>query len=444
MGLKRGTRIIFYLEIVLLITFLYTFVPFAHASSTYKGIIGMVIKPIKTFSGETVCKVRITKRDISLKKGKKVYFFSAAEKKGEGNVKFSSKGYLFVKVTSGECTPGLSVRLISEVTSEDYNEPKESSSPTTNSHRSHETSTSTKMNRVQSSYQLSSRSHQQHGAVKELPPITINYAKKVRGEYEDVRIPMNKINSGMDYYMKTLADHTVVIKFGGRKSRGGVRVNIDPMTLMNLYYTYSQYKYMSDMSSYWGGLNYPGMDTFNTLMYLGLATQLFQLFSARSKMQKSMENMTQSMLGRPANLESYIMVIYLDEHVAMARTIFYAYKETIYDEAYLKRYYRNLIDKTKVDEMAVFKVEIFNGSTVPLPLSPFAYRMYLIGANGRRYKAIKYDPQLDTNVPPRGKVSGFVYFPKYDMVTGERLVKGTVKISIEEIGPIKYKILKFH
>ena len=413
----------------------------AFSGEVYKGIIGMAVKSVKTLSGEEVCKLRIVKRDLKLEKGQTLYLYSASQLKAKGVLKLSAKGYVYIKVNWGKCQPGLSVRLVppSELSYLSETRRDESAQETTDA----KTSGTSRESVSSSSSSQKSNGYKKLPPVKlkELPPVTPPYSRReVRDPYADIHIPMDKINDGMRYYTSTLASHTVVLKFGGKKPKQVVKVKLDPTTLMDLYFTYSQFQYMNEMSRWQSSWGYstPGMDSMKTFMYLGLLSQLYSLFNP-PKVGSSLQEMGLV----PKVPESYVMVIYLDEHVAMARTIFHAYKETIYDEPYLKRYYINLLDRTKIRDLAVFKVEIFNGSPVGLPLSPFAYRMYLIGANGRRYKAVKYDPQLDTTVPPRGKVSGFIYFPKYDMVTGERLVRGTVKISIEEIGPIRQKILKF-
>ncbi|MFN4220281.1 MAG: hypothetical protein ACK4GJ_05100, partial [bacterium] len=95
------------------------------------------------------------------------------------------------------------------------------------------------------------------------------------------------------------------------------------------------------------------------------------------------------------------------------------------------------------NDFFIFEVTVFNTYNQPLPLSPFSYKMYLIGQDNKRYRPIKYDVSLDTAVPPGGTVTGFVYFPKYDIQSNTNISSNKIRISIEEIGPIKQEIVEF-
>ncbi len=402
-----------FLKVVTVILISGLLVRFLWASSS--DIIGMTIKAVKLADGQQVCKVKLNP-DVKVKKGDKIYFYTASSYKGSGIVTLSLKGYVFVKMEDGSCEPGLSARL---------KEMRGTNTVSTNSSRTDTTKTE----------------------VKELPPIELPApAESSYDPYSDIHIPMDKINDGMNYYSKILADHTVVIKYGGRKKPHQVKIDFN--SLVNLYYSYESYRTYQDSMEMLNNYDYGYL---NTMFLLSLLSQAINTFRGNNPSSMTPPGMPQIETGpspmevlTPQPRESYIMVVYLDEDLAMGRTVFHAFKETIYDEAYLKRYYLNLIQRTHIDQMAIFQVEVFNGALAPLRLAPFAYRMYLIGPDGKRYKAIKYDPKLDTEIPPGGKVKGFVYFPKYDMVTGEELTRGEVKISIEEIGPIKQRIIKFH
>lgn len=245
-------------------------------------------------------------------------------------------------------------------------------------------------------------------------------------EYQD--LPYSKLNDGLKYYSQVLANKTKVIKFGPNYNSPAKRIIVDPFQIFSLYNQYESYKAISSYSNI-----SPVTSSISNFFLLQLISNLWNTF-------QNVKGPTVNDSNIPS---SYIQVVYLDEELAKARAILHGYKETIYDKAYLSNYYKNLVLSTQLNDFIIFEVTVFNGFNQPINLSPFSYKMYLIGSNGLRYKAIKYDITLDTNLAPGGSANGFVYFPKYDIQTGENLTSSKIKISLEEIGPLKQEIISF-
>lgn len=245
-------------------------------------------------------------------------------------------------------------------------------------------------------------------------------------QYEN--LPYDKLNDGLKYYSQVLANKTRVIKFGPNSNSPAKRIIVDPFQILSLYTQYESYKAISSYSNI-----SPVSSSVSNFFLLQLISNLWNTY----------QNVKGPTLNESNTPSSYVQIVYLDEDLAKARTILHGYKETIYDKSYLSNYYKNLLLSTQLNDFVIFEVTIFNGFNQPINLSPFSYKMYLIGSNGLRYKAIKYDITLDTNLAPGGTANGFVYFPKYDIQTGENLTSSKIKISLEEIGPLKQEIISF-
>jgi len=240
-------------------------------------------------------------------------------------------------------------------------------------------------------------------------------------------LPYDKLNDALRYYSNVLASRTKVIKFGPN-SNTPTKVVIDPMQLLSLYSQYESYKMLSDFSNISGVSSYV-----STYFLLNLLNNLWNTY-------QNVKGPTINNQGVP---DSFVQVVFLDYELAKARTLLHGYKEAIYDKNYLENYYRNLVSSTNLDDFFIFEITVFNSYNQPLPLSPFSYKIYLIGEDGRRYRVIKYDASLDSAVPPGGTVSGFVYFAKYDIETNKVVSNKVVRLSIEEIGPIKQEVIEF-
>ncbi|MCX7871446.1 MAG: hypothetical protein N2485_07780 [bacterium] len=244
----------------------------------------------------------------------------------------------------------------------------------------------------------------------------------------DENLPYDKLNDGLKYYSQVLATKTKIVKFGPNSNAPATKIVLDPFQIFSLYNQYESYKAISSYSNI-----SPVTSSISNFFLLQLISNLWNTY-------QNVKGPTMNESNIPS---SYIQIVYLDEDLAKARTILHGYKETIYDKAYLSNYYKNLVSSTQLNDFAIFEVTIFNGFNQPINLSPFSYKLYLIGSNGLRYKAIKYDITLDTNLSPGGSANGFVYFPKYDIQTGENITKSKIKLSIEEIGPLKQEIVSF-
>lgn len=240
-------------------------------------------------------------------------------------------------------------------------------------------------------------------------------------------LPYDKLNDGLKYYSQVLAKNTKVIKFGPN-SNVPTRVVIDPTQVFLLYNQYENYRLLSEISGVSGVTS---------------AVSNFFLFNLLGNLWNTFQNVKGPQMNNQNVPDSYIQIVYLNDELAKARTILHGYKEAIYDKNYLENYYKNLVSSTNIDDFFIFEITVFNTYNQPLPLSPFAYKIYLIGSDGKRYKAVKYDAGLDTAVPPGGTVTGFVYFAKYDIQSDKNISSNKVKLSIEEIGPIKQEILEF-
>ncbi|MCS7165628.1 MAG: hypothetical protein RMJ51_05085 [Candidatus Calescibacterium sp.] len=245
-------------------------------------------------------------------------------------------------------------------------------------------------------------------------------------EPSTINLPYDKINDGLKYYTKVLSENTRIIKFGPNSNRP-TRVVIDPAQLFMLYSQYENYRLLSEISD---------------ISNVASAASTFYLFNLLGNLWNTYQNIKGPQINTNVP-DSFIQVIYLNEKLAAARTILHAYKEAIYDKNYLENYYRNLISSTNITDFHIFEVTVFNAYNQPLALSPFSYKVYLLADNGRRYKAIKYDASLDTAVPPGGTISGFIYFPKYDIQYNQNISSSRVRLSIEEIGPLKQEIVEF-
>ena len=245
-------------------------------------------------------------------------------------------------------------------------------------------------------------------------------------QYEN--LPYDKLNDGLKYYSQVLSNKTRVIKFGPNPNSQATKIIIDPFQIFSLYNQYETYKAISSYSNI-----SPVTSSVSNFFLLQLISNLWNTY----------QNVKGPTMNETSTPSSYVQVVYLDEELAKARTILHGYKETIYDKSYLSNYYKNLVLSSQINDFAIFEVTIFNGFNQPINLSPFSYKMYLIGSNGLRYKAIKYDITLDTNLAPGSTANGFVYFPKYDIQTGENITSSKIKISIEEIGPLKQEIISF-
>jgi len=245
-------------------------------------------------------------------------------------------------------------------------------------------------------------------------------------QYEN--LPYDKLNDGLKYYSQVLANKTKVIKFGPNSDSPAKRIIIDPFQILSLYNQYESYKAISSYSNI-----SPVSSSISNFFLLQLISNLWNTY----------QNVKGPTLNESNTPSSYIQIVYLDEDLAKARTILHGYKETIYDKSYLSSYYKNLVLSTQLNDFVIFEVTIFNGFNQSINLAPFSYKMYLIGSNGLRYKAIKYDITLDTNLAPGGTANGFVYFPKYDIQTGQNLTSSKIKVSLEEIGPLKQEIISF-
>jgi hypothetical protein len=238
-------------------------------------------------------------------------------------------------------------------------------------------------------------------------------------QYEN--LPYDKLNDGLKYYSQVLANKTRAIKFGPNSDSPAKRIIVDPFQILSLYNQYESYKAISGYSNI-----SPVTSSVSNFFLLQLISNLWNTY----------QNVKGPTLNESNTPSSYVQIVYLDEDLAKARTILHGCKETIYDKSYL-------VLSTQLNDFVIFEVTIFNGFNQPINLSPFSYKMYLIGSNGLRYKAIKYDITLDTNLAPGGTASGFVYFPKYDIQTVENLTSSKIKISLEEIGPLKQEIISF-
>lgn len=245
-------------------------------------------------------------------------------------------------------------------------------------------------------------------------------------QYEN--LPYDKLNDGLKYYSQVLANKTRVIKFGPNSDSPAKRIVIDPFQILSLYNQYESYKAISSYSNI-----SPVSSSISNFFLLQLISNLWNTY----------QNVKGPTINESNTPSSYVQIVYLDEDLAKARTILHGYKETIYDKSYLSNYYKNLVLSAQLNDFVIFEVTVFNGFNQPLNLSPFSYKIYLIGSNGLRYKAIKYDITLDTNLAPGGTANGFVYFPKYDIQTGENLTSSKIKISLEEVGPLKQEIISF-
>lgn len=257
--------------------------------------------------------------------------------------------------------------------------------------------------------------------------IQVNNKEQISLSYADSSLPYDKLNDGLKYYSQVLAGNTKVIKFGPN-SQNPTKVVIDPTQLFLLYGQYENYKMLSNIS----GIS-PVASSVSTFYLFNLLTNLWNTY----------QNVKGPQINTSQVPDSFIQIVLLDEKLAKARTILHGYKEAIYDKNYLENYYRNLVTSTNINDFFIFEVTVFNTYNQPLPLSPFSYKMYLIGQEGKRYRPLKYDASLDTAVPPGGTVSGFVYFAKYDIQSNTNITSNRIKISIEEIGPIKQEIVEF-
>lgn len=254
-------------------------------------------------------------------------------------------------------------------------------------------------------------------------PIEINQFKTEESTKSE--LPYEKLNDGLKYYSEVLAKNTKVIKFGPN-SNTPTRVIVDPSQIFMLYSQYENYKLISDIS------NISGVTS---------AASTFYLFNLLSNLWNTYQNIKGPQLNNNSIPDSFIQIVYLDENLAKARTILHGYKEAIYDKNYLENYYKNLVNSTRINDFLIFEVTIFNSYNQPLPLSPFSYKIYLLA--DKRYKVIKYDSSLDTSVAPGATVSGFVYFAKYDIQSDKNISTNKIKLSLEEIGPIKQEIIEF-
>jgi len=240
-------------------------------------------------------------------------------------------------------------------------------------------------------------------------------------------LPYDKLNDGLRYYTNVLASKTKVIKFGPN-SNAPTKVVIDPMQLFSLYSQYESYRMLSDYSNISG---------------VGSSVSTYFLFNLLGNLWNTYQNIKGPSMNDQKAPDSFIQIVYLDYELAKARTILHGYKEAIYDKNYLDNYYKNLVSSTNLDDFFIFEFTIFNTYNQPLTLSPFSYKAYIIGEDGRRYKVMKYDVSLDSPVPPGGTVNGFVYFPKYDIESNKVISNKRVRLSIEEIGPIKQEVVEF-
>ncbi|MEN3014510.1 MAG: hypothetical protein ABDH21_00380 [bacterium] len=252
-----------------------------------------------------------------------------------------------------------------------------------------------------------------------------NYSTSLQQQSSSVGLPYDRLNDGLRYYSEVLSNNTKIIKFGPNSTRP-TKVIIDPLQLTILYTEYEGYRTLSEIAGSSGVMS--GISTFYLLNLLGNLWNMYQ-------------NIKGPQINNPNVPDSFIQIVLLDEKLAKARTILHGYKEAIYDKNYLENYYRNLVNSTNIDDFYIFEVTIFNAYNQPLPLQPFAYKIYLIGQDNRRYKAIKYDVSLDSTLAPGGKTTGFVYFAKYDIASDKTINR--IRLSIEEIGPIKQEIVDF-
>ncbi len=246
----------------------------------------------------------------------------------------------------------------------------------------------------------------------------------INSNYTD--LPYDKLNDGLKYYSQVLASNTKVIKFGPNSNKP-TKVVVDPTQIFMLYSQYENYRLLSSISSMSG---------------VASTASTFFLFNLLSNLWNTYQNIKGPQINTSNAPDSFIQIVYLNENLAKARTILHGYKEAIYDKNYLQNYYNNLVTSTNINDFHIFEITIFNAYSQPISLSPFSYKLYLLSDN-KRYRMIKYDAPLDTAVPPGGTITGFVYFPKYDIQSNTAITSSKVRISVEEIGPIKQEILEF-
>lgn len=131
---------------------------------------------------------------------------------------------------------------------------------------------------------------------------------------------------------------------------------------------------------------------------------------------------------------STLSVTWWDPALVNAKTLHYAVKEVVGSLSEIESYRASLLSEYPVDEEVVFEVKIANGSAASLQFSPFSWHFYLVDAQGRRHKALSYDPELDQEIGPQQTVTGKVYFPRVDPATGADLTAGGVSALLEDIG----------
>ncbi|MCS6955030.1 MAG: hypothetical protein NZM44_01560, partial [Candidatus Calescibacterium sp.] len=221
-------------------------------------------------------------------------------------------------------------------------------------------------------------------SITEKAEIQIGNTKEYKEQQIKTDLPYEKINDGLKYYSQVLSNNTKIIKFGPNSNRP-TKVVLDPTQLFMLYSQYENYRLISEISGVSGVTS---------------AASTFFLFNLLSNLWNTYQNVKGPQMPNNGVPDSFIQIVYLDEKLAKARTILHAHKEAIYDKSYLENYYNNLVSSTNIDDFFIFEITIFNSYNQPLAVSPIAYKVYLIGDDGRRYKAIKYDASLDTTVPP--------------------------------------------
>ena len=81
------------------------------------------------------------------------------------------------------------------------------------------------------------------------------------------------------------------------------------------------------------------------------------------------------------------------------------------DSKQYPEFVRNLQAQRGVTSGKVFEVKLRNIGKIKAQLSPFNWHVFMLGPNGTKVPASRYDPALDRQIDPDREVSGNVYFP---------------------------------
>lgn len=232
------------------------------------------------------------------------------------------------------------------------------------------------------------------------------------------------------FYQNSLGKHSKIYFFGGKKKES--LPGASSYGIGNIYSLFlplqslmisSSIKSSTDKALESTGISVGSGgsigDSFSSFLLLGSLVDSFSTY--------------QKLKGKAHTVRSSVEVIYWDSHLLDAYTLYYAHKEVTGSLGQIYQYRNTLENQFPVDLFHIFQIRIYNAGNAPLQFNPFAWHLYLIDREGRRFKALKYDPQLDEMVKGGETLEGLVYFPRTDPATGRELSGQEVRILLEDI-----------